>query len=133
MVNRVSEKSKVAIIALLFILVATVFASVSASALAEPVGEYQVWSHACTTTAGRVTSPTVGKSFKTFQLWNNSATPVFFGGSDVDTTTGAGATGWPICNNTAVCPRAFQEVDGLPTNLHCKAGSTVQVLIWGAR
>lgn len=132
MVSRVN-KSLVAMAAIFLVAIVGVFASMSASALADPVGEYQVWSHACGTSVSRITSPTVGKSFKTFQMWNNSATPVFFGASDVDTVTGASATGWPICNDTAVCPRAFQEIDGIPTSLHCKAGSTIQVLIWGAR
>jgi hypothetical protein len=133
MVSKLSERSTVALVALFFIVVAAVFASMSASALSDPVGEYQVFVHACTGATSRIESPTTGKSFKAFQLWNNSTTPVFFGGSDVNTATDGTAKGWPICTNTAACPRAFQEVDGIPTSLYCKAGSSVNILIWAAR
>ena len=57
-------------------------------------------------------------------IWNNSATPVYLGGSDVATT----ATGFPICTDTALCLRADMPIDARRVWCIVAAGS-VNVLV----
>ncbi|MCC7173491.1 MAG: hypothetical protein IT459_23810 [Planctomycetes bacterium] len=76
----------------------------------------------CGTTATAITDGTGASSML---IWNNSATPVYLGGSDVNTTT----EGFPICTDTANCLRADMPIDAKYLYCRVSAGTvTVRVL-----
>lgn len=102
----------------------------SFSALADPVlGKLRVYTITCDSTVktlAPVDTTLKLKSFVHFRWWVNSTTPVFVGGTDVDTT---GGVGMPYCTDAAVCVKSNDSMDGNPFNMSCKAASAVSVII----
>ncbi len=89
--------------------------------LANPVASPHAFPVACASTAGgtRIVQ-TPAEQFSAVILWNNSVTPVFIGGTDVDTVT----KGLPICTNLAVCVSSNIHIDGYGMFCKVAAGST---------
>lgn len=89
--------------------------------LSTSLGRVRAYQVACTTTATAISD---GHSQSSGLIWNNSATPVFLGGSDVNATT----EGFPICTDTATCLRADMPIDA--KYLYCRVSSgTVAVKV----
>lgn len=113
-----------------FFPVALVFATAlmiysdKSSALADPVGTVRVFQKPCNSTASPLCT---GQNcqYQTAKFWVNSATPVFIGGSDVDTST----KGMPYCTDTATCVAAGDTADALLPALWCKSGGSVTVTV----
>lgn len=101
------------------------FAAIPAHALSDPLGRLRVYTFACGTSAAQVLPTGAPRSAKAMRLWNNSTTPVFLGGADVNTST----LGWPICTDTAVCEQASFPIDSNPV-VYCVTGSTVNIKVF---
>lgn len=95
-----------------------------AEALSDPLGTFRVYTFSCTTAGQQIVPSSGRKSSKAARFWNNSATPVYLGGSDVATTS----TGYPICTDTAVCEASGFSIDSAPV-VWCRAGSTVSIVV----
>lgn len=93
--------------------------------LSTSLGRIRAYQVACTTTATAISD---GHSQSSGLIWNNSATAVYLGGSDVNTTT----TGFPICTNTASCLRADMPIDAKYLYCRVAAGSTTVTVLAGA-
>ena len=74
--------------------------------LSKPVRNLVTYQVTCATTATSLRGAQGALSALT--LWNNTTTPAFIGGSDVNSTT----TGMPICTDTAACYDSKFPVDG---------------------
>lgn len=113
----------------LIVLAAFVFACLwfasPAKALSDSLGTVRVYTFSCTTTAAKIIPSSGVRSVKAQRFWNNSTSPVYIGGTDVDTST----KGWPICTDTAACEQASFPIDA-GTTVWCKAGSTVSLLVF---
>ncbi len=108
----------------LLLFVALVF-STQASALSDTLGSFRAYTFTCTTTPQRLAPSSGVKSSKAMRVWNNSATSVFLGGSDVATTS----TGYPICTNTTNCEMSALPIDAAPVVWCRVASGTVDVLV----
>lgn len=100
-----------------------------ANALADSLGIARSYEVACGTSATRLRPADGLSGFAAFKVWNNSATAVYLGGSDVDTST----KGYPICT-TSSCDGASLPVDGKPDVFFCRVASgstTVKILAGG--
>lgn len=77
-------------------------------ALYSPLEKPNAFVQTVTTTATKV-APTSAPhvSFKSCRVSNLSVTPVYLGGSAVDTTDG-----YPLCTDSASCPESSLTVDG---------------------
>jgi len=94
----------------------------SAPALNTSLNNVRSYQVACGTTATPITD---GAGQSALLVWNNSATPVFLGAANVNTTT----TGFPICTLAASCPYASMSLDAKYPYCRVAAGSvTVKVL-----
>ena len=100
----------------------------SVNALSDSLGLYRSYQVSCTSTPGKMCR-TGYCSFQAFKFWVNSATPVFMGGSDVDTST----KGMPYCTAGASCLQSFDSIDGVPANMFCDSGGTVTVTVIAGR
>lgn len=110
-------------VALVIVTVLMIYSDKS-NALADPVGTVRVFQKSCGTTAAPLCAGQ-NCSYQTAKFWVNSATPVFIGGSDVDTST----KGMPYCTDTASCISAGDSADAVLPALWCKAGSSVTVTV----
>lgn len=96
-------------------------------ALAAPLGALQAKTTSVTTTAEKVTDEldkTTGN--KSCMIWNNSATILYVGGSDVDSTHG-----WPICTNTSTCPAAVLSTDVREAYYVSASGTLAPIIVCG--
>jgi hypothetical protein len=111
------------------LLVIAIIVAMAIPALADPVlGSFKVYQVTCNGTAAKMGPSNYSKQIVSFRWWVNSATPVFVGGSDVNTTD----KGFPYCTDTASCALATDTADGPPSELWCRtAGSSVIVTIFG--
>lgn len=100
----------------------------SVNALADSLGFYRSYQISCTTSALAMCR-TGYCNFQAFKFWVNSATPVFVGGSDVDTST----KGMPYCTDGANCVASSEPVDGSPGSLFCRSGGAVTVTVFAGR
>lgn len=106
----------------LFAAILAVIWSGQSQALSDPLGTFRSFEKSCGTTAAPLCSGANCK-IKAGKFWVNSATPVYMGGSDVNT----GTLGMPYCTDTATCVAASEPIDGNLNGLWCKAGSSVTV------
>jgi hypothetical protein len=95
-----------------------------ADALADPLAYVRTYTFSCTTGAARIVPSSNIRTQRAMRVWNSSATPIYLGGSDVNTST----TGWPICTDTALCEQASFPVDSQAV-VYCVAGSTVSLKV----
>lgn len=95
-----------------------------AEALSDPLAYVRTFTFSCTTSAARIVPSTSVRTQKAMRVWNNSTTPIYLGGSDVDTST----KGWPICTDTANCEQASFPIDSQAV-VYCVAGSTVSLKV----
>jgi hypothetical protein len=100
----------------------------SVNALADSLGFYRSYQVSCTSSAAKMCR-TGYCSFQAFKFWVNSSTPVYMGGSDVDTST----KGMPYCTDSANCVQAMESVDGSPSSMSCVSGGTVTVTVIAGR
>lgn len=96
-----------------------------ADALSDPLGRLRVYTFACGTSAAQIMPTGAPRSAKAMRIWNNSTTPVYLGGADVNTST----LGWPICTDASVCEQPAFPIDSNPV-VYCVAGSTVNVKVF---
>jgi hypothetical protein len=120
---KTKNRKAMALGALLFLLLpaAGVFA------LANPVSEVRAEILSVGTTAERVTEEigfTTG--WKSCMLWNNSATVLYVGGPDVDSTDG-----FPICTDTASCPDSKIVIDASAYYVVAASGTLTPNIICG--
>lgn len=94
--------------------------------LSTSLGNMRAHQVACTTSATAVTD---GYAASSMLLWNNSATPVYLGAANVNTTT----RGFPICTDTAACLRADMPIDGKYLYCIVGAGSVTLTVLAGAQ
>jgi hypothetical protein len=94
--------------------------------LSTPLGRLRAYQVTCGTTATSLSPPSSSmNAMSSFLVWNNSATAVYIGGPDVNTTT----KGFPICTASATCLRSDMPVDGREGFCRVAAGTaTVTVL-----
>lgn len=119
----------VALSAIVPIALWAVLSSQPALALADSLSILRAYQVSCATTATAIAPSDGIKSQHAWSVWNNSATPVYVGGSDVTTTT----KGWPICTDTASCPSSTLSVDAV-TSGFCRVGSgTVTLTVISGR
>ena len=87
---------------------------------------YQI---SCTTTAGGVSlrQSTETRSVKSIFVWVNSATPVYIGGDDIDSTHGLA-----ICTDTASCAGSSFTIDGEAPRCLSSSGSVTVVALAAA-
>jgi len=105
----------------LILLVAIAAFALLAMGLGSSLGRIRTHTVTCATTATAIAD---GHNASSMLIWNNTATPVYLGGSDVDTTT----AGFPICTDTATCLRADMPIDA--KYLYCRVSSgTVAVKV----
>jgi len=102
-----------------------VLAQQQASAQAAPLGRIRTFNVTCTTSATPIKPPDGLTSISAWSVWQNSATPVYIGGSDVTNGT---TKGWPICTDTAVCPASTISFDANAVGF-CRAGSSQTVVV----
>jgi hypothetical protein len=82
------------------------------------------FSVSCATSATSVV-PSTGAGIEDAFIWNNSATPVYVGGSSVGTSTGI-----PICTDTASCVQSSIALSVVRGGVYCKVSSgTVSVRV----
>jgi hypothetical protein len=106
------------------IFAAALFLATRSEALADALGYVRVFTFTCTTTAQQI-KPTSGRTgSRSIRLWNNSATSVFLGASDVATTS----TGYPICTNTANCESSGITLDANPV-VYCRVAAATQDIL----
>lgn len=128
------KQAIVLVLSALAAVVAFVFlASQPAEALADPLGKMYSYQVSCAATAGGTrlvpSSGSAQKSLQAYKFWVNSATPVYFGGSDIDSTHGM-----PYCTASASCVAAMDSVDGSPNETFCLSSSgSVTVTVWAGR
>ena len=125
MVNKLKNLNNKIWIAFCAIAIAVTFGIIltpKAMALADSLSKGTSYEIACDTTAVRL-SPTT--QYSAFRFWVNSSTPVYVGGSDVNTST----AGMPYCTDTAACVLATDSIDGNPSEFWCRAGSAVTVKV----
>ena len=94
--------------------------------LSTSLGNMRAHQVACGDTATPVTD---GYPASSMLLWNNSATPVYLGASNVNTST----RGFPICTDTASCLRADMPLDGKYLYCIVGAGSVTLTVLAGAQ
>ena len=104
---------------------ALVVVALLALGLSSSLGNMRAHTVTCGTTATAVTD---GYAASSMLLWNNSATPVYLGGANVNTTT----LGFPICTDTATCLRSDMPVDGKYLYCRVAAGSVAIKVLAGA-
>lgn len=102
-----------------------------AVALADPLTKVAAYQISCGTSATRLAPSTYPMDYNAFKFWVNSATTVYFGGSDVDTST----KGMPYCTNTTNCLAAFDSIDGYAREVYCRvaAGSVTVTVLAGKK
>lgn len=108
------------------IFAAALFLATRSEALADTLGFVRVYTFTCTTTGQKIVPSSGRTGSRSMRVWNNSATSVFLGGSDVATTL----TGYPICTNTANCEAAGMTLDANPVVFCRVAAGTVDVLVF---
>lgn len=94
-------------------------------ALPASLGHLRAFQVSCGTTAALLSD---GLPISSALILNNSATAVYLGGSDVDTTT----HGFPICTNTAACLRPDMPLDGKRLSCIVASGSVTVTVLAGA-
>lgn len=90
-----------------------------------PLGGLRAFTVTCATTATAVTD---GTPYLSGLLWNNSATPVYLGAANVNTTT----LGFPICTDTAVCLRPDMPADARHSYCRVASGTVAIKVLAGA-
>lgn len=68
--------------------------------------------------------------YHSLYLWNNSATPIYLGASNVTAST---TNGMPICTDTASCPRADLPADARHGFCRVGSGTVSLVVLAGAQ
>jgi cobalamin biosynthesis protein CbiD len=117
------NRKAIAIGALLFLLLP----AAAALALSQPLTGIYSETLSVTTTAERVTSEyNITTGWKSCTIWNNSATILYVGGSDVDATDG-----FPICTDTASCPDSKFTADATGFYVVSASGTLTPRLICG--
>jgi len=72
--------------------------------LSNPLGNLRTYTVTCLTTA---TSIRGSQAMSSAMIWNNSATPIFMGGADVDNST----KGMPFCTDGSACVSSSATLD----------------------
>lgn len=92
-----------------------------------PLGGLRAFKVSCGTSATPITD---GKPYHSIYLWNNSATAIYLGGSDVTAST---TNGMPICTASASCPKADMPADARHGFCRVAAGTQDLVALAGAQ
>jgi hypothetical protein len=105
-----------------------VVAADPAEAQSAPLGKGRVWNISCGTTAATLKPPTKDSlvPYKEFRVWNNSATVVYLGGSDVTQDT---TKGYPICTTAASCEQAGISIAGFADSFSCRTASGTATVV----
>jgi hypothetical protein len=106
---------------------------ISLPVLADPIlGKVTAYTVQCDGTARSLanSSPALARNIVSFRFFVPSANAVFIGGSDVNTTVGAGGKGMPYCSTAGTCVKDTDTIDGTPSEVYCRSGSTVQVVVF---
>lgn len=98
-------------------------------ALATPLANPRAYQIGCLAAAGGISlkKTTDLKSVSSLVIWNNSATPVYIGGSDVTSTLGM-----PICTDSAACPSSSVAFDGTAPFCLSSSGTKTVVVLAGS-
>lgn len=92
-----------------------------------PLSGLRAFRVGCTTAATPIAD---GAPYHSLTMWNNSATPVYLGASNVTAST---TNGYPICTDTATCPRADMPADVRHGFCRVTAGTVYLVILAGAQ
>ncbi len=89
--------------------------------LSKTGGKVKAERFSCGTAVARIWHVTELPDHSAMRISNLSATPVFIGGVDVDTTATAGGNGYPICTDSAVCTES--AISLAATTVYCIVAS----------
>lgn len=110
-------------------LVAVLGAPQLANALSTTLSNVTAEQVSITTTAELITNDMEsdkGKTWRSCLIFNNSATILYVGGSDVDSTDGM-----PICTDSASCVKSSITVDGKDTHAIAASGTLTPTILCG--
>lgn len=94
--------------------------------LGSPLGKIRAYQVSCTTAAGGV-SLSDGQTISSALIWINSATPVYVGGGDIDSTHGV-----PLCTNSASCLSSSLAMDVKEARCLSSSGTVTATVMAGA-
>ena len=114
----------------LAIVIASFAAVRDAKALAQPLRSFGAKVVTVTTTAQSITQ-LIGSSANSgcaVKIANPTTTVVCVGGSDVNTTTTAGGTCYPLCSTAGTCAEQAIPIDGNAANVYLRVASGTQAV-----
>jgi hypothetical protein len=110
----------------LFLIAGLASFSLFAMALAAPMSKIGSFQESIADSATLI-DPDDGYGYSSVRCFNLTTTPVYLGGSNVNTST----LGYPICTDTAACPESAITVDGQNVYGIVATGSTTVTCIKG--
>lgn len=105
------------------------FPAEPADAYDTPLAKVHAYQLGCVASAGGISlkKSTDLQNYSHLTVWNNSATPVYIGGSDITSTLGL-----PICTDTAACPAASISMDAAGAYCLSSSGTKTVVVLAGS-
>ncbi len=97
------------------------------ASLTTPLAKVRSYTVSCATTAGG-TSLNDGEATSSMFIFVNSATPVYIGGTDIDSTHGM-----PVCTAAASCVSASMSLDVKTARCLSSSGTVSALVIAGAQ